>query len=85
MVNMLQAAKKKASKSDTYIGEILYDIYKKKFPHAHIPARPCRLLEAAERIAAPLLKGRDSYDDGYLEKLWIPRIRREHIKMNLIN
>ena len=75
MVTMLQGAKKKATKSDAYVGDVLYEMYKTRFPQADIPSRPCRLLEAAERISAPLTKGTVTRNSDYFEKLWIPRIR----------
>ena len=75
MVTMLQGAKKKATKSGAYVGDVLYEIYKTRFPQADIPSRPCRLLEAAERISAPLTKGAVIQNSDYFEKLWIPRIR----------
>lgn len=76
MIIMLHDAKKKSARCGTYVGQILHDIYKDRFPTAEIPSRPCRLLDAAEHIAAPLQKGSHEIDDKYLDKLWIPRIRR---------
>ena len=52
-------------------------IFKTKFPHAAVSSRPCRLLEATERIAAPLSKGTITHDADYLDSLWIPKIRRQ--------
>ena len=75
MVTMLQEARKKAEKSGAYVGDVLYEIFKTKFPHAAVSSRPCRLLEAAERIAAPLSKGTVTHNADYLDRLWIPRIR----------
>jgi preprotein translocase subunit SecE len=34
MVTMLQGAKKKATKSGAYVGDVLYEMYKTRFPQA---------------------------------------------------
>jgi hypothetical protein len=75
MIDMLQAAQKQASRSGSYVGDILHSMYKQNYPNAYIPSRPCRLLHTAERIAAPISKGASSCGDQYMDTLWIPRVR----------
>ena len=77
MTEMLQEAEKRVMESGLSLGDTLYEIYKNKFPSARIPSRSARLLEAAERIAAPVKDGSHSchFDqDKYLDKLWIPKV-----------
>ena len=81
MIMMLHGAKKKYERCGTYVGQILHEIYKERFLKAQIPSRPCRLLTAAERIAAPLQKGSHEVNDKYLDMLWIPWIRPEACKL----
>ena len=76
---MLNEAKKEQVHSGSYLGDILLELFKKKFPEAQVSTRPSRLLKAAERIAAPLSNQRidASSLSNYLEKKWIPRVRNK--------
>ena len=67
---MLNEAKKEQVHSGSYLGDILLELFKKKFPEAQVSTRPSRLLKAAERIAAPLSNQRidASSLSNYLEK-----------------
>ena len=87
---MLHEASRKASEMNTCTADMLYDIYKRKFPTAAIPTRPGRLLEAAKRIASPFeddsVKTRHGHSNekkdsvqssNYLDKLYIPILRNK--------
>jgi hypothetical protein len=79
MISLLEEARRESesTKQDQYVGDILFEMYQRRFPAAEIPTRPYRLLKAAEQIAAPLRNGLNSVDDIYLNKLWIPRVRNK--------
>ena len=71
---MLGEAKVEARKNGTYIGDILLWKFQSTFPYTDIPTRTYRLLQAVERIAAPVQNGHRQLKgeklDMYLSKKW---------------
>ena len=80
VIQLLELAEHQASKSGRHAANVLYELFKEEYPLAVLPSRPSRLLEAAQRIAAPIRSKRTCFGSmtkrcEYLQKEWIPRIR----------
>ena len=65
---------------DERVADILMYELRARYPQTTLPTRSGRLLEAAERIAAPIKSSKERFESNaareqYLKKEWIPKVR----------
>ena len=74
VITLLNQAKLEAVQNHSYAGDILVQKFQQKFPGVSIPTRSYRLLQAAERIAAPMQNKKKILDGDeaciYMQKIW---------------
>ena len=81
MIELLDEARREQVKSGGYLGDLLSELFRKKFPNIQISTRPICFLQAIKCIEAPLSSSHQKLDkptrNKYLEKFWKPKVNNK--------
>ena len=81
MIELLDEARREEVKSDGYLGDLLSELFRKKFPNLQILTQSIRLLQATKPIEAPLSSNHQKMDkptcDKYLAKFSKPKVNNK--------